>query len=558
MDIRDEDAARADQEAPGRTRGSEELRRLLLDAAMDLLREPDTPLDLRKVAERAGKSRTAPYLVFGKESEGGGIMALRIAVAAEGARIMSRMMIEGAGDAGDPLAAFHRVAEAFLDFVERYPRLFRLMYGPDMNAISRLGEDGFREHPEFQQLLEYREIAGQVITDLIEEAQRRGMLPSDPPTPTSTPTPTATSTSTATSTPGPEGSEPPPDPPSVRYLQIAWATMIGIAVLRDDDLLKAVGWDISREQGARVVAESVLGLDPGSVSSAARTFLDSAGVEASQVASSALARPPEADGSSQADRSSDADRLSEVDGPPEVLRAARSPSSIAPSMIASQLSVRPASSASSAASKFADVFGALRRHRPEKAEALGSPPTNVDHDLDHDLDHELDNDVDENVDDSVEHDDDHHRDDDLSLTTVLDSYPGLRRAAYSQKQMASARILWIDDHPAWIANEVKTLEHLGAHIVVVTSTDEALALLAATEESAVSGRRIIISDIARGGVADAGTRAIPRLLEVAPGAAIFFYISDLDLGRGIPTGAAGITNRTDELLHLLLDVLEGR
>ena len=140
--------------------GSEDLRQRLLTAAIDLLKEPETPLDLRKVAERAGKSRTAPYLVFGKESEGGGVIALRIAVAAEGARMMSRVMREAAEISPDPIASFHAVAEAFLLFAETNPRLSRLIFGPEINAIGRLGEGGFRDHPEFQRFLEYRDGAG--------------------------------------------------------------------------------------------------------------------------------------------------------------------------------------------------------------------------------------------------------------------------------------------------------------------------------------------------------------------------------------------------------------
>ena len=124
--------------------------------------------------------------------------------------------------------------------------------------------------------------------------------------------------------------------------------------------------------------------------------------------------------------------------------------------------------------------------------------------------------------------------------------------------MEVARILWIDDRPEGIASVVETIRHLGAHITVVESTEEAVEFLASTEAVAASGIQVVVSDIARAGRADEGTRAIPRLREVAPHAEIIFYIADLDTERGIPDGARGITNRTDELLHLILDVLEGR
>jgi len=422
--------------------GSDDLRQRLLTAALELLQEPETPLDLRKVAERAGKSRTAPYLVFGKESEGGGVIALRIAVAAEGARIMSRMMREAAEISPDPIASFRDVAEAFLLFAETHPRLSRLIFGPEINAIGRLGEGGFRDHPEFQRFLEYRDDAGAVVTELIWEAQRQGVLPGDPLV-----------------------ADDFQDLPSTRFLAIAFAMMIGVSVLREDDLLQAIGWNISLRSGARGIAEAVLGLDPGSVENAARTFLESPGVEPRQTSR------------------------------PDDMRLGAKESVPAPYVAA-----QPTSHAS-------------------------TPP----------------------------------QDEEIPLTSVLDSYPGLRRAAYSKKRMEAARILWIDDRPEGIASVVETIRHLGAHITVVESTEEAVEFLASPEEvGAYYPIRVVVSDIARAGRADEGTRAIPRLREVAPHAEIIFYIGDLDTERGIPEGARGITNSTDELLHLILDVLEGR
>ena len=61
-----------------------DLREAFIQAARQILDEPDTSLDLRKVADRVGKSRTAPYLVFGRTEEGGGLSGLRLAVAESG------------------------------------------------------------------------------------------------------------------------------------------------------------------------------------------------------------------------------------------------------------------------------------------------------------------------------------------------------------------------------------------------------------------------------------------------------------------------------------------
>ena len=536
----------------GESKGSDELRRLLLDAALELLKEPDTPLDLRKVAERAGKSRTAPYLVFGK-GKSGGVMALRIAVAAEGARLMQEAMVEAYAPDEDPFASLQSVATAFLTFVEANPRLFRLMYGPEINAIARLGEGGFREHPEFQRLLEYRGGAGAVVTELIHEAQDRAVLPPDPPV--------ETANDAAFQ-----------ELPSVRYLQIAWATMIGVSVLREDDLLKAIDWDVSIEQGARLVAESVLGVDPGRAEEAARTFLEAqsltqqgdaedaaaalwesgaldlggADVRFSKVAPGAApdvtslgmppaspppptaAPPPSREEPAEAEVAAE-ERTADEPIVAEVAEAERAPAERAeetPSVEPTRM--RRAGPGSAAGRTFERVFRALRpggeapeerepERRPRRARAAEEGP---------------------------------------SLSEVLDQYSGLRRATYSKGVLRGARILWIDDHPSWVASTAATFRHLGAYVTIVASTAEALRTLRSVEHG--PRFQVILSDIARGPNPREGTDAIPAIRAVAPDVPIIFNIAKYDERLGVPEGAFGITNRLDELFHLVVDALEGR
>lgn len=447
--------------------GPDELRRLMLAAAREILREPDTPLDLRKVAERAGKSRTAPYLVFGKESEGGGVLALRISVAAEGAGEMALSMERAARDLDDPIEAFHAVALAFLDFVAAEPRLFRLMYGPEINAVSRLGTDGFREHPEFSRLLHQRTRAGAVIGELIEGGQRIGLLRPE--------------------IDGPESLE----TPHARYLQIAWSTMIGVALLRDDQLLQAIDWHISQEQGARLIVESVFGLDPGRMNEATEAFLASHGVPEPKANSGRRGGDWVVEVVDQlglfADDDEDDDDLP-ADGP----------------------------------WVFGETVVAMESMGPPAAPASKRRRAAV------------------------------------PLGAALDLYPGLRRAAFSNRLRSRPRILWIDDHPEWIAAEVATLERLGAELVLARSTDEARELLTSAADSGAPPVEVIVSDIARGDRPDAGIAALPELARAAPGVPVVFFVADLDAERGTPHGAAGITNRTDELLHLVVDMLEQR
>jgi hypothetical protein len=64
----------------------------------------------------------------------------------------------------------------------------------------------------------------------------------------------------------------------------------------------------------------------------------------------------------------------------------------------------------------------------------------------------------------------------------------------------------------------------------------------------------VISNISRNGNPDEGLQMLKAIRDESP--PIVFYILNLDESRGTPPGSFGITNRPDELMHLLLDVLE--
>jgi CheY-like chemotaxis protein/AcrR family transcriptional regulator len=507
--------------ASDRPSGPESLRRLLLDAASDLLREPDTPLDLRKVAERAGKSRTSPYLVFGKESEGGGVLALRIAVAAEGAEEMARRMAAASVPRGDPVTAFRAVAEAFLEFVEENPRLFRLMYGPDIRAIGGLGEEGFLRHAEFNRLLTTRDRAGAVISELIMRAQDLGVLKRDS---------------------GAEvrGEGALQEIPSVRYLQIAWATMIGVAILRDDELLRVVGWDMTREQGARIITESVFGLDPSYLEDVARTYRAALKPSPPQETARPASSLQQLLGEREPLRAAvlEDEGAAGDDGPARGAVAPRQHASARREALSLDAPTPPAAGHTADMSRARKQKGASPRERSAPAGSglgrflgrlLGSGT-------------------------SVE-----PGEPAVSLAHTLTTYSGLRRAAHAQTLLSRTNVLWIDDHPTWVASVVETLEQLGAHVTVVGNTEAAVERLHRDAvEPADRQVDVIISDIRREGRDDAGVRALAVLRAVAPETSVLFFVGNYEPSRGVPDGAAGITDSTDELLHLLMDALEGR
>ena len=142
----EEEGGRGDAYDGGHGRGGGpggDLRQLFLEAARKILREPDTSLDLRKVAEAAGKSRTAPYLVFGKTDEGGGLSGLQLAVAAEGFRELTSRMEEAHRTSRDSEEGLRAMATAYLTFARDEPRLFRLMFGAEVGrALSHPAPDG--------------------------------------------------------------------------------------------------------------------------------------------------------------------------------------------------------------------------------------------------------------------------------------------------------------------------------------------------------------------------------------------------------------------------------
>ncbi len=135
---------------------------------------------------------------------------------------------------------------------------------------------------------------------------------------------------------------------------------------------------------------------------------------------------------------------------------------------------------------------------------------------------------------------------------MLSTHPSLRRAALAAPALRGAKVLWIDDRPEGNLGERRLLEELGVAVAQAASTDIALERL---DEEPFD---LVISDIERGGDPAAGLEALPALHRVAPGIPVIFYIARLDPHRGTPQGAAGITDRVDELLHLVLDVLERR
>lgn len=115
-----------------------------------------------------------------------------------------------------------------------------------------------------------------------------------------------------------------------------------------------------------------------------------------------------------------------------------------------------------------------------------------------------------------------------------------------------ARILWIDDNPDNNAAEAAVLRHLGATVAQARTNEEARRHLRRDRFD------LVLSDLARGADSEAGL-AFLREIRSDPGLRdlpVIFYVGEARPELGVPAQAFGLTDRPDELFHLILDALE--
>ena len=131
-----------------------------------------------------------------------------------------------------------------------------------------------------------------------------------------------------------------------------------------------------------------------------------------------------------------------------------------------------------------------------------------------------------------------------------------RRALDRVKQhiglFKGVQLLWVDDNPENNFNERRMFRQLAVDIDTVKSTEEALKAL---RQGAYD---VIVSDMVRGDDRTAGMDLLRRLSTDKNFVPVIFYVGSFTPQQGTPAMAFGITNRPDELLHLMLDVLERR
>jgi CheY-like chemotaxis protein len=127
-----------------------------------------------------------------------------------------------------------------------------------------------------------------------------------------------------------------------------------------------------------------------------------------------------------------------------------------------------------------------------------------------------------------------------------------RRAATNVRGLRGTNVLWIDDAPSSITAEKRSLESLGVKVDVADSDQSAVSLLDRHSYD------LFISDMRRGTDADAGVRFLTRLRAEHHSEPMIFYVGRVDRAQGTPPYAFGITDRPDELLDYVMDIVARR
>lgn len=136
--------------------------------------------------------------------------------------------------------------------------------------------------------------------------------------------------------------------------------------------------------------------------------------------------------------------------------------------------------------------------------------------------------------------------------TEDDERRAIKRAAAVADVLKSRSILWVDDRPANNVHERKAFETLGLTVRFARDNPEAVEALKTSDQEF----DLVISDIGRPEGAPSGLALLNDLAAAREEIPVIYYVSKLDRSKPVPLGAFGLTNRPDELLHLVVDALE--
>lgn len=139
-------------------------------------------------------------------------------------------------------------------------------------------------------------------------------------------------------------------------------------------------------------------------------------------------------------------------------------------------------------------------------------------------------------------------------STTTNDINALKDRLFYLGKTKSLRALWIDDNPKLVKRERSLLRKLGVNSTLVPSTQAAKDFI----ENNDGEIDFIISDISRNDKFTEGVDFAKQLYSINPkyNRKVIFYITDLDISRGVPAYAFGITNSAVELIQLVIDLAQ--
>lgn len=138
--------------------------------------------------------------------------------------------------------------------------------------------------------------------------------------------------------------------------------------------------------------------------------------------------------------------------------------------------------------------------------------------------------------------------------------PELARPSLAQpdrdRSARQPQVLWIDDHPDNNRGERAALEAEGVTVLLASSPEEAIELLAASAPV-----DLLLSDLRQGDDPEAGLRLFPLLRAKGIVIPVIFYVgvlSDERTRQALEAGALAVINRRDQLLEAVQRQLASR
>jgi NTE family protein len=139
-------------------------------------------------------------------------------------------------------------------------------------------------------------------------------------------------------------------------------------------------------------------------------------------------------------------------------------------------------------------------------------------------------------------------------STTTNDINALKDRLFYLGKTKNLRALWIDDNPNFVKKERALLRKLGVNATLVPSTQAAKDFIENNDDEI----DFIISDISRNENFTEGVDFTKQLYSINPkyNRKVIFYITDLDISRGVPAYAFGITNSAVELIQLVIDLAQ--